>query len=92
MQQSKISGGNIAVFQSVNRGTVEKANVKVDGGNIDKFYVGGETEDSTVDSNGVITGISKGSTTVEVTVGNKTKIVNVEVRKSSFLFILIGLL
>ena len=48
LQQSKISGGNIAVFQSVNRGTVEKANVKVDGGNIDKFYVGGETEDSTV--------------------------------------------
>ena len=45
-----------------------------------------------MDSNGVITGISKGSTTVEVTVGNKTKIVNVEVRKSSFLFILIGLL
>ena len=48
LQQSKISGGNIAVFQSVNRGTVEKANVKVDGGNIDKFYVGGEAEDSTV--------------------------------------------
>ena len=48
LQQSKISGGNIAVFQSVNRGTVEKANVKVDGGNIDKFYVGGDTEDSTV--------------------------------------------
>ena len=49
-------------------------------------------EIATVDSNGGITGISKGSTTVEVTVGNKTKIVNVEVRKSSFLFILIGLL
>ena len=31
-------------------------------------------EIATVDSNGVITGISKGSTTVEVTVGNKTKI------------------
>lgn len=45
LQQAKISGGNIVVFQSVNRGTVEKANVKVDGGNIDKFYVGGETED-----------------------------------------------
>lgn len=45
---AKISGGNIAVFQSLNRGTVEKAYVKVDGGNIDKFYVGGETEDSTV--------------------------------------------
>ena len=48
LQQAKISGGNIYAFQSVNRGTVEKANVKVDGGNIDKFYVGGETEDSTV--------------------------------------------
>ena len=48
LQQAKISGGNIAEFQSVNRGTVEKANVKVDGGNIEKFYVGGETEDSTV--------------------------------------------
>ncbi|MFQ6942851.1 MAG: hypothetical protein ACLRTR_00085 [Clostridia bacterium] len=47
---------------------------------------------ATVDSNGIITGISKGYTTVEVTVGNKTKIDNVEVRKSSFLFILIGLL
>ena len=35
IQQAKISGGNIAVFQSVNRGTVEKANVKVDGGNIE---------------------------------------------------------
>jgi hypothetical protein len=32
LQQAKISGGNIAVFQSVNRGTVEKAYVKVDGG------------------------------------------------------------
>ena len=29
---AKISGGNIAVFQSLNRGTVEKAYVKVDGG------------------------------------------------------------
>lgn len=48
MQQAIISDGNIAEFQSVNRGTVENANVKVDGGNIDKFYVGGETEDSTV--------------------------------------------
>lgn len=35
LQQAKISGGNIAVFQSVNRGTVENANVKVDGGNIE---------------------------------------------------------
>ena len=199
---TKISGGNISVFQSVNRGTVEKAYVKVDGGTIDRFYVGGETEDSTVtgiinnvetniisgnintlntgtsnglelkidhknynvvtsedakiendnigeskveisydfdidvenvklyesethqltlniktspesyerifdgeisynsqnyeiatvDSNGVITGISKGSTTVEVTVGNKTKNVNVEVIKNSNSFIFLGLI
>ena len=41
-------------------------------------------EIATVDSNGVITVISKVSSTVEGTVGNKTKIVNVEVRKSSF--------
>ena len=33
-------------------------------------------EIATVDSNGVITGISKGSTTVEVTVGNKTKMLS----------------
>ena len=198
----KINGGSIYLYQSVNRGTVESAHVELSSGSIDKFYVGGETEDSTVtgtinnveanliggnintlnvgtsnsqelaidnekysvvtstdvkiendnigsskveilydfdidvenvkllenethqltlnikttpesyerifndeisfnsqnpeiatvDSNGIITSISKGSTTVEVTVGNKTKIVNVEVRKSSFLFILIGLL
>ena len=36
LQQAKISGGNIAEFQSVNSG------------NIDKFYVSGEIEDSTV--------------------------------------------
>ena len=35
LQRAKISGGNIAVFLSVNRGTVENANVKVDGGNIE---------------------------------------------------------
>lgn len=35
LQQAKISGGNIAEFQSVNRGTVEKAYAKVDGGNIE---------------------------------------------------------
>ncbi|MFR7666914.1 MAG: hypothetical protein ACLU2J_06615 [Clostridia bacterium] len=48
MQQSKISGGNIAVFQSVNRGTVEKANVKSTVVILINFMLGGETEDSTV--------------------------------------------
>ena len=36
------------MYQSVNRGTVENANVKLNSGSIEKFYVGGETEDSTV--------------------------------------------
>lgn len=44
----KINGGSIYLYQSVNRGTVESAQVKLNSGSIDKFYVGGETEDSTV--------------------------------------------
>ncbi len=44
----KINGGSIYLYQSVNRGTVESAHVKLNDGSIDKFYVGGETEDSTV--------------------------------------------
>lgn len=44
----KINGGSIYLYQSVNRGTVENANVKLNSGSIEKFYVGGETEDSTV--------------------------------------------
>lgn len=44
----KINGGYIYLYQSVNRGTVESAHVKLNSGSIDKFYVGGETEDSTV--------------------------------------------
>lgn len=44
----KINGGSIYLYQSVNRGTVESAHVKLNSGSIDKFYVGGETEDSTV--------------------------------------------
>lgn len=46
----KINGGSIYLYQSVNRGTVESAQVKLNSGSIDKFYVGGETEDSTVTS------------------------------------------
>ena len=44
----KINGGSIYLYQSVNRGTVENANVKLNSGSIEKFYGGGETEDSTV--------------------------------------------
>ena len=44
----KINGGSIYLYQSVNRGTVENTNVKLNSGSIEKFYVGGETEDSTV--------------------------------------------
>lgn len=44
----KINGGSIYLYQSVNRGTIESAHVELSSGSIDKFYVGGETEDSTV--------------------------------------------
>lgn len=44
----KINGGSIYLYQSVNRGTVESTHVKLNSGSIEKFYVGGETEDSTV--------------------------------------------
>lgn len=44
----KINDGNIMVYQSVNRGIVEDANLVVSGGTIDNLYVGGETTDSTV--------------------------------------------
>lgn len=44
----KINGGSIYLYQSVNRGSVDSAHVKLNSGSIEKFYVGGETEDSTV--------------------------------------------
>ena len=44
----KINGGSIYLYQSVNRGTIESAHVELSSGSINKFYVGGETEDSTV--------------------------------------------
>lgn len=44
----KINGGSIYLYQSVNRGSLENVNVKFNSGSIDKFYIGGETEDSTV--------------------------------------------
>lgn len=44
----KLTGGNIGVYQSVNRGTLDNATVRVAGSTIGKFYVGGETEDKSV--------------------------------------------
>ena len=44
----EINGGTIGKVQSVNRGTMDSAAFDVSGGTIDKFYIGGEKEDSTV--------------------------------------------
>ena len=43
-----MTGGKIGVYQTVNRGTVDSATVRVTGSTIAKFYVGGETEDKSV--------------------------------------------
>lgn len=51
----KLTGGKIGVYQSVNRGTLDNATVRVAGSTIGKFYVGGETEDKSV--TGVINNI-----------------------------------
>lgn len=57
-----VEGGHIGLVQSVNRGTMDSAEFNVSGGTIDKLYIGGEKEDSTV--TGTITGA-----TVNVTAG-----------------------
>ena len=44
----KLTGGKIGVYQTVNRGTLDSATVRVTGSTIGKFYVGGETEDKSV--------------------------------------------
>lgn len=44
----KLTGGKIGVYQTVNRGTLDNATVRVTGSTIGKFYVGGETEDKSV--------------------------------------------
>ena len=44
----KLTGGKIGVYQTVNRGTLDSATVRVTGSTIAKFYVGGETEDKSV--------------------------------------------
>lgn len=51
----KLTGGKIGVYQTVNRGTLDSATVRVTGSTIGKFYVGGETEDKSV--TGVINNI-----------------------------------
>ena len=52
----EINGGNINVLQSVNRGKIESANVLIAGGQIQNAYVGGETEDTSV--NGTIDSVN----------------------------------
>ena len=44
----KLIDGKIGVCQTVNRGTLDNATVRVTGSTIGKFYVGGETEDKSV--------------------------------------------
>ena len=51
-----INGGNIGVYQSVNRGTVNSSVTTVNGGVVDKFYVGGEKDDPSV--TGIIKNVS----------------------------------
>ena len=51
----KLTGGKIGVYQTINRGTLNNASIKVAGSSINKFYVGGETEDKSV--TGVINNI-----------------------------------
>ncbi len=41
---TRINGGDINILQSVNRGSVESADIKVTGGTIENAYVGGETD------------------------------------------------
>ncbi len=43
-----INGGEVGIYQSVNRGTVNKSVTTVNGGVVDKFYVGGEKDDPAV--------------------------------------------
>ena len=44
-----INGGIIKVAQSANRGMLENFEIEMNGGNVDKFYFGGDIEDATVD-------------------------------------------
>lgn len=44
-----INGGIVKVAQSANRGMLENFEIEMNGGNVDKFYFGGDVEDATVD-------------------------------------------
>jgi hypothetical protein len=44
-----INGGIVKVAQSANRGMLENFEIEMNGGNVDKFYFGGDIEDATVD-------------------------------------------
>jgi hypothetical protein len=44
-----INGGIIKCAQSANRGMLENFEIEMNGGNVDKFYFGGDIEDASVD-------------------------------------------
>lgn len=48
----EVEDGNVGVLQSVNRGFVDEAYISVTGGEVTNLYIGGETEDSSV--NGLV--------------------------------------
>ena len=62
-----VQGGTIKVLQSVNRGSMDSAEMKVTGGTVDAMYAGGETGDTSV--TGTISGVS-----VDITGGTVTKL------------------
>lgn len=45
-----VNGGHVQVMQSCNRGWVERAELNVTGGTVDKLYCGGESGDSSVNA------------------------------------------
>lgn len=78
-----ISGGTVACAQSVNRGTMNSANMEVTGGNVTNLYVGGESDSSvtgtinevklTVEENANVGNLSygyNGGTEMDTTSGN----------------------
>lgn len=58
-----VADGNIGILQSVNRGTMKSASFDVSGGTVDKFFLGGDSTDSTVTGtvDSVVAEISGGS-------------------------------
>lgn len=79
---ANINGGNINIYQSVNRGTLKTAKVRMTDGTINEFYIGGESNDSSVNGNiesieadilgGTVTNLDKGTSGgQEITVDGK---------------------